>query len=157
MSDFWIGIVAGVISGLITSAILILVAQWWRNTFVPWFENTVRKGVRIDGVWRTIMKIGDVEKTEVARLVQNGHLITGTITYPEDTKGRSHTYEVRGEFYDNVFSALVVEIGKSRLDRGAILLTLRPGTSHPEMSGIGTWFDGEKPYVSPYKWIREFD
>lgn len=157
MSDFWIGIVAGVVSGLITSIILVLAAQWWRNTFLPWFENTVRKGVRIEGMWRTSMKIGDVGKTEVARLIQKGHIITGTITYPEDTKGRSHTYEVRGEFYDNVFSACVVEIGKARLDRGAILLTLRPGTSHPEMSGIGIWFDGDKPYMSPYRWIREFD
>lgn len=157
MISFLDGTLSGIVGGLVTALILILTGQWWTNIFLPWFENIVRKGVRIDGVWRTYMKIGDVEKTEVVRLIQRGHLITGTITYAEDTKGHSHTYEIKGEFYDNVFSALMVEVGSSRLDRGAMLLTLKPGTSHPEMTGLGIWFDGQKPNVSPYNWVREAD
>ena len=157
MNSFWAGVVAGAVGGLITALILLLTSQWWRNTFLPWFEDVARKGVRIDGVWRTYMQIGEVEMSEVATLTQKGHLITGMITYPKDTKGRSHNYEIRGEFYDNVLTALMVEVGKSRLDRGAIILTLKPGTSHPEMNGLGIWFDGEKPYASPYKWVQELD
>lgn len=157
INSFLIGIVSGIAASLITAIILIFLSQWWRNTFLPWFENMVSKGVRVDGVWRTYMTIKDTEKSEIAILVQKGHLITGTITYPEDTKGRSHTYEIKGEFFDNVLSALLIEKGKSKLDRGALLLTLKPGTSHPEMNGVGVWFDGEKPYASPYRWIREFD
>jgi hypothetical protein len=157
MNTFWDGVIAGIVGGLITSVILLLTGQWWKHTILPWLENVFRKGVRIDGVWKTYMKIGEIEKTEIARLTQKGHLITGTITYPEDTKGRSHTYEIRGEFYDNVFSALMVEVGKAKLDRGAILLRIKPGTSHPEMNGIGIWFYGENPYQSPYRWVRELD
>ncbi len=149
-------IVAGVMGGLVTSLVLLLTGQWWQMVLVPWFENTVQKGARIDGVWRTTMTIGSVEKSEVANLKQKGHRITGTVTYAEDTKGRSHTYEVAGDFYDNVFSALLVEVGKARVDRGALLLTLKT-TSQPEMVGLGVWFDAEKPTSSPYRWVRETD
>lgn len=157
MSNFWNAAVGGVAGGLITAVILIIASKWWMRIFLPWFEHIIKKGVRIDGMWKTYMDINGIEKTEVARLIQKGYRITGTITYPKDTKGRSHTYEIMGEFYDNVFSALMVEVGKSKLDRGAILLTLKPGTSCPEMNGIGIWFDGEKPYTSQYKWTLERD
>lgn len=148
-------ILTSVIAGLVTSVIVLSFSAYWRGVIYPWLENLVYRGVRIEGVWKTEMKVLGETKNEIVVLKQRAHKVLGTITYPEDTQGYSHTYQLQGVFFDNVLTAMTEEIGRGRLDRGTLVLTIQPGLSTPTMKGLGVWFDGTQPIAAEYKWYRE--
>jgi hypothetical protein len=155
MSNTSLAILASVLGGLVTSVVVLVFARIWERVLVPWFESVVYKGAQIDGVWKTEMTIQGQTKHEVVILHQRAHTIWGTMTYADDTQGHSHTYELRGVFFDNVLTALSEELGKARWDRGALVLALQPGHSCSVMKGVGVWFDGLRPAAAEYIWVHE--
>lgn len=155
MQDLRQGLVSGVISGVLTAVVLLLVTQYWIKVVRPWLENLVYKGVRLDGIWKASMEVKGQVKSESIVLKQRAHRITGIITYPEDTKGSSHTYALEGWFYDNTLTAVTEELGRARSDRGAVVMAFRPGLSIGTLEGIGVWFEGTKPVATSYIWTRE--
>ncbi len=148
-------VAAGLIAGLFSSIIVLIVAKWWQKIFIPWLENRLYKGTRISGVWKTKMIIGSKESFEQATLTQYGHRIRGTINYPKDTLGRSHTYSVEGEFQDRTLTLIQHEIGHSHQDLGAIVLDFKPGGSFPKMEGLGVWSEEGKIVAAEYSWTCE--
>lgn len=148
-------IVSGLIGGLLSSIIVLLGALWWRKIFVPWLEDRLYKGIRIDGAWKTVMIIGETESFEQATLKQFAHRIKGTIHYPKDAFGHSHTYSVEGEFRDRTLTLIQHEVGHSHQDLGAIVLDFKPGGSIPIMEGLGVWSEEGKIVAIKYKWTQE--
>lgn len=157
MSDCSLGIVSGIVGGMITVVIVFFFTKIYQNIIEPWFENLVYKGVRVDGKWAATTEIKGQQKSQIVVLKQGAHRICGTITYPQDTRGFSHTYEIEGWIFDNVLTLLLEEVGKGRLDRGALVLAFRPGLALPTMEGLVVWFDGTKPFAVEYKLTREVD
>jgi hypothetical protein len=51
MEQLGFGIASGVVGGLITALILFVAAILWRDKFIPWIENRVYDGIRVDGTW----------------------------------------------------------------------------------------------------------
>lgn len=155
MHEMGLALAAGVISGLITAALLLTFGQYWRSVLRPAIQSFLYKGVRIDGVWTTEVTVKGQKKIQTAVLQQKAYAITGTLTYPEDTQGRSHTYRIEGFFVDNILTMLAREMGHGRADRGAILLLLQPGLSKISMKGFGIWLAGHEPVTLEYMWHRE--
>lgn len=155
MRDLTMSILSGVIGGIVTSVMVLAVSRYWKRVVEPWLEDLVYKGVHIDGMWKTEWVINDQAKSELVVVEQRAHKISGTLTYPEDTKGQGHAYRFEGWFFDNVLTAITQEVGKARLDRGAIVLTIQPGLAIPVMKGLAIWFDGTRPVAVDYKWVRQ--
>src|SRR5437016_1183298 len=127
MTAFEIALVAGVVSGLLTWAVTLVMATYWKGTLRPWIEDLVYRGARIEGTWNCEVCVAGTNTHQYVIVQQRAHRIQGTITYPKDTKGRSHAYKFHGSFFNNVLTALAEEIGKARVDRGAVMLVLQPG------------------------------
>ena len=142
----------GIIGGLITSIIILLISVLWKKVFVPWLDNRLYKGTRIDGTWQTTMVIDGDTVHESATIKQYGNKVTGTIEYPMDTQGKSHTYKVEGKFQDGILILLQEEIGVRRQDLGGIVLDFKPGGANPIMEGLGVWSDEGKIVAIPYRW-----
>lgn len=152
---FTIGVTSGIVSGLLVSVVVLVFRHYWQESIVPWFEDRVYKGTHLAGVWRTtIFDDGREVGTEQATLQQRAHRVHGTINYPEDVEGRSHTYSVDGEFRDRALTLILREVGESHQDLGAIVLDFKPGGTEPTMEGLGVWaVDGDiKAYQ--YRWVR---
>lgn len=147
-------VVTGVISGLVSSFIVLFIALWWKRIFIPWLEDRLYKGTHIDGVWQTTMFVDSQELHEQVTLSQHGHAITGTINYPKDTMGRSHTYRVHGQFRDRTLTLIQEEVGHSHQDLGAIVLDFVPGGSEPIMKGMGVWPVDGKIISVEYVWTK---
>ena len=148
-------ILTGLIAGLLSSLFGLLIASYWNRAIVPWIEDRVYKGTRIDGLWiNEIEKNGEKSK-ESARLEQRGNRIKGTITYPEDREGVSHTYDVEGEFCDRTLCLIQKEIGHGYHDIGAILLDFKPGGSYPIMKGKGIWQNEGEIEILDYTWKKK--
>ena len=142
----------GLVSGLLASAIVLVIALYWQKVIIPWFENRVYKGTRIAGTWQTTMIIDGEEYYEQAIIKQRAHRIWGTISYPKDTAGRSHIYTVQGEFLDRTLTLVMREVGESHQDLGAIVLDFKPGGSEPLMEGLGVWPVEGEIHAVPYRW-----
>lgn len=155
MHDFWSAVLSGVMGGLVTALVVLVFGQYWRAALRPGLENFVYRGTSVKGVWRNEVKVLGQTKIQCVVLKQKAHRITGTMTYPEDTQGRSHTYELEGSFVDNILTAQTRELGRARSDRGALLLALQPGLPEIVMVGYGVWMAGDQPITVEYKWIHE--
>src|SRR5665213_2736741 len=80
LSDFSIALIAGVVSGLITSVVCLLVALFWKDVIRPWVEDLLYRGARIDGLWKCDVIVGDLVKKQHVSITQKGHRIEGFIT-----------------------------------------------------------------------------
>jgi hypothetical protein len=148
-------LIAGVISGLITSFVCLVLALFWKDVIKPWIEDLLYRGARIDGLWKCDVIVGDLVKKQHVSITQKGHRIRGFITYPDDRFGHAHTYKFRGTFLNNVLTALAREAGIARVDQGVLALHLKSGYAEVVMEGIGTWLEGENLVTVKYKWVHE--
>lgn len=150
-----LSIVSSVIGGVMTATVLLILGQYWRVIIRPWFEALVYRGAHIEGAWKIETEVKGQAKTKILVLEQHGHNISGTLSYPEDTKGRSHTYRLKGQFFDNVLTATAEEVGKARVDRGTLVLALQPGHSEIVMKGVAVWLLGSTPTAEEYTCLHE--
>lgn len=155
MTEFETALLAGIFSGLLTSIATLLLGTYWKATIRPWVEDLVYKGARIEGTWKCEVSVAGQQKSQHIVIQQQAHKVSGTITYPEDTKGHSHTYIFHGLFFNNVLTALAEEVGKVRVDRGTLVLELQAGLAEIAMTGKGIWLTGKAPVVLEYTWLQE--
>ena len=147
-------ILTGLISGVLCSLLLLIIAIYWKKIILPWIEDRAYKGTRIDGMWYTRMEINGRVTKETVELKQYGNKITGKITYPEDREGVSHTYDVDGEFRDRTLCLIQKETGHGYQDMGAIVLDFKPGGSHRKMVGKGVWPNEGEIVTVNYTWTK---
>jgi hypothetical protein len=155
VNEFQIGVLAGLVSGLLTSVITLVLGTYWTGSLRPWIEDLVYRGARIEGTWKCEVVVRGEKRHQLVLIRQRAHRIQGTITYAEDTLGCSHTYAVHGHFFNNVLTALAEEMGKARVDRGALMLVLQSGYAEVVMKGLGVWLEGNQPVTLEYRWSQE--
>ncbi len=75
----------GIVSGIITTALLWLFSSYRKNTFIPWYEKRLYKGVNIQGVWKLVDDVHDIKDAEepwgqyeTLNLKQVAHRLTGS-------------------------------------------------------------------------------
>src|SRR6185436_10791277 len=96
--------IAGVIGGVLASIIVVGFALWWQKEFVPWLENRLYQGPRVEGVWQSEIIRDDKTYNEHTVLKQFGYRVTGEQVYAKDRYGKSHTYSLHGEFRDRTLA-----------------------------------------------------
>lgn len=148
-------VVAGLLGGLLASAIVVAFTKWWQKVFFPWLEDLLYKGPRVDGIWRAVIK-RETDYLEQVELEQSGYRITGTQVYPQDRYGRSHKYSLEGEFREQTLSLIFHELGPTATDSGAIVLDYKTIGPKLTLQGYGVWRDRAGALVvEKYEWTKE--
>jgi hypothetical protein len=130
------GLVPGVVSGIVTSLILFLFLKYWAKVFIPWFEDRVYRGVRIDRRWK-IYTDNQTESSAEVTLKQSAHRISGVIAWND--KDGITDYLITGEFKDLILTATYQQRNTNSLDRGTITLyCLKNGA---QLTGCYAWYD----------------
>lgn len=114
-------IVAGLISGLVVTLLVVVFKALWDSVITPWFENRVYKDIRIEGVWFSLYPSSAIFRQELIVLKRKGHEIEGTITC-KNGEDEGEQYNVRGSFRNMLLPLIYESTDKEKSDRGTITL-----------------------------------
>jgi len=144
MEELGINIVSGTIGGLLAAIVLFLTSIVWRDRFIPWIEDRIYLGIRVDGTWCLQDKMDDNGKhlysqEETLELEQKASRLSGRlILIPKvGEDGKPRTLKVEGSIRDRF-----------------VMLTCVPGTRRHlgfqaflgEVSGEGSNLVGQASY-----------
>jgi len=111
----------GVVSGIVTSALIFLFQIIYLRIIRPWYDERVYKDTEIEGRWKIVYEGVEDLTEEVAELKRNAHHVTGTITVLKGPDA-GRTYSLVGEFKNSLLTVNYCAVDKLALDRGAFVL-----------------------------------
>ncbi len=128
----------GVVSGVLTSAAIIVFGQFFYRIFLPWYESITYKGVDISGEWTYKMEFPSGNKSNFfARFVQNGFVIKSTISESKTIVGldkdEMRIFEYSGKLVDRFLTLTGRNTNKQSLGVYTFLL---------EIKGDGDYMEG---------------
>jgi len=142
----------GIVSGLITTFLIVVLREVWLKIIEPWYEERVYKDARIEGRWRT--KYGSIDNKEIVELQRTGHSISGKITVVGGAD-QGMVYDISGTFNNLLLTGSYVPVNRSCLDRGSFTLMLVSNGERLE-GHTSYYLDGEHTVVpDSYVWVRE--
>ncbi|TSA17858.1 hypothetical protein D4R75_11965 [bacterium] len=119
-------IVIGVVSGILTSACLLLFVQIFRNVVLPWYQSLVYSGLLIEGTW-IATKIPSSTQDVRLELKQKAHHIEGTATYVlndtmASTSERIRNFRIAGSIRERFVIMTLQHTDRERIGVAAQLL-----------------------------------
>jgi len=114
-------VILGISSSLIATLIFISLSKFFSRVVLPWYENKIYKGVRVDGKWD--LKEGQDNSESVLNLNQSGDLVSGTHfhSFTLVSGGKiTESYHVKGYVKDGYFFATLDPISNNIVDSGTI-------------------------------------
>lgn len=131
MTELTLNIFIGVFSGILTSIVIWGAVQFFKNLFIPWYQQSIYRGIDISGEWISNSEFsGGVVVEQTIQVKQSGHKIHGTIISKSrvPSKGESIGYfNFVGEIFDNYVDIEYTIRDKKYVSRGSILLKVRDG------------------------------
>lgn len=128
-------LVIGVVSGLVTTALVFFARRVYLAAIVPWIEDRVYKDARIEGRWCiTYPEMDEVE--EHVTLERAAHKVTGQINCSRGPDA-GKIYSVEGTFRNLLLTLTYTASDRGALDRGAFVL---------QLNGNGALFTGRSSY-----------
>ncbi|MBF4353838.1 hypothetical protein, partial [Vibrio anguillarum] len=125
-------IIAGLVSGLIVSLVVVLARHIWQSTIVPWFENRVFKDVKIEGQWFSYYTGSMLGREEIITLKRQGHEIEGTMVCISKAD-HGERYCLQGSFRNLILPLTYETQDQTKTDRGTI--TLKAANSAEMLKG----------------------
>ena len=105
--DVYLLIVYGVVSGLLTGALVAAVGIYIRKYFIPWFRSLVYAGVKVEGTWHFSSDEYDrrditmeIKQTAGSLRAVSTHILRADIDEP--TADNIRTYNLNGEVQDRL-------------------------------------------------------
>jgi len=114
-------LVAGLISGLVVTLLVLVFRNFWNSVIVQWFEERVYKDVRIEGKWFGYYPSSTDHRQDAIVLKRHGHTIQGKMIC---TNGgdEGDEYSVCGSFRNMLLPLVYESTDKAATDRGTITL-----------------------------------
>jgi hypothetical protein len=97
-------IIVGVISGILTSAILFIAARFFQNTVLPAIRQLVYQGIDVSGSWYWENRFETVAKME---LKQSADRLSGTFTYVNAKRAIFKSFSVKGQIQDRFIQLIL--------------------------------------------------
>ena len=138
-------IILGIVSGILTSALLLLIINIFKKIIIPWYQITIYRGIDINGVWKQeIQQNKDDKENYTLSLKQKGHILKGTLSIFQSHK------ETVGE--------IVFEANGELLD-GNVILSMKTqdirqqgmATILAKCTGGGVKLEGSLSFLNAYK------
>ncbi len=143
MEQLGVGVISGIIAGFVTSIVLFLITCVWRYHFIPWIEDRIYQGIRVDGSW-SIMDCDDegeslYSQQETLELEQRASRLSGRLILvpKEREKMKARTLKVEGIIRDRFVIIKCIPATRRDLGYQAFL---------GEVSGDGTRLRGQASY-----------
>ena len=141
MNDTTISIIIGVCSGMIASAVGLIIRSIWLNSIKPAFENAVYKDIKIEGKWiGSYKRDGNHAVNEyLLSLTRKSHGISGTLI---GTKGgdEGRVFTLKGSFRNLILTSTFESTNDVCLERGCLNLMVK--NNGKSLSGVFTnYFD----------------
>ena len=150
MQDITLTIVLGIITGLVTASILLILKSLFFNSFLPWYRQIMYRGVDLNGTW---YRGTNTQKT-LLELKQRCEKITGKATaqlfadnIPENIKSDIHIDDIRTFDVTGVVSERFVSLSFWHTDRTRLGLS----TYLLQVDGDGTKLTGQACWYAPVK------
>lgn len=117
-------IVLGVVSGVLSAAIVYLLVSIFKNIVIPWYLKIVYQGIDISGNWKTKVEFSNGEKTEALSINQSAHSLKGTLVRHQDIDGITSisTSKVKGEVWEGCVTLKIRSTDSKKLSFGNMLL-----------------------------------
>jgi hypothetical protein len=144
MSDFGASIVGGVVAGLLTSVLIFIGAVLLRKCALPWLEECIYRGIRVDGSWSIVDQRGKngeslYSQNETLEIEQVANRLSGrVILVPKEGESlKTRTLKVEGHVQDRFVMIRCSPSGRGDLGYQVFL---------GEISGDGTLLNGQASY-----------
>ncbi len=167
-------ITIGIVAGLLTAFITIVLRGLWFKILIPWFEELLYKDIKIEGVWVGIyvdqyhlLEIGDIEPSvndckkilinkaedgyipsEVRlNINRNGYKITGSFLGISGSE-KGTIAEIKAEFKNLILSGTYETNETSIIDRGSFtLIAIQNGTV---LKGFFSAYENNSHSIRPF-------
>ena len=120
----------GVVSGVLSSALILLLAVLIRRVLIPWFRSLIYSGVDVSGEWHCIDPLMAQEIT--VHLNQDADSVSGTATFTwnHDDPDEScldefetvRTFHVSGKIRDRFLQLMLTHVDRKRIGVNSYLL-----------------------------------
>lgn len=150
-------IILGVVSGILTSALIYLILLIGRKLIIPWYQALIYKGIDISGEWYADMEFenGNIQNLKI-NITQKAYKITALVTISKkianSDKHEIKTYKHNGEIRERFVTLVGRNIDKQSIGVNSILMevigngkemkghTLRYSVTNKEItSGESSW------------------
>ena len=114
--DFMNSIVSGLVSGLMVAIIILVLQVYYQKVILPWIEERVYKGVKIEGEW-----VGEISKENFSfNLRRISHRVNGEMVRQKD----GQVYKLDGEFRNLILTVTYTSSASRAIDRGCFTFLL---------------------------------
>lgn len=139
-------ITVGIISGLLTAVILLILRNLFFDSFLPWYRQIMYKGVDLNGSW---FSYSNAQKT-LLELKQHSDTISGKATVqlmkefiPEKHIEAIHiddirTFDIEGDISERFVHLKLRHTDRNRL--GMLILLLQVEGDGTKLTGQGCWY-----------------
>ena len=134
-------IIIGIITGVATSVLIALSILIFNGVIVPWYRQTIYKGIDVSGEWSSSLEIKGVKETFIMNIRQKANSISCLMTvniHHSDKDTEIKTYKLNGIFEDRFLSLIGKNINKQNIGVNVMLLEIRDGGN--KMLGKEAWF-----------------
>lgn len=152
-------IILGIVSGIITSAIMYLIIVIFNHIVLPGYRAFVYRGVFIDGTWEEVLDFENGNaQISTAEITQKANSIAGSVTVVKSTNGQVTKTEIMtlcGTLTDRLFNATLVPVDKRRV--GIIVVLLEVIGDGGRLRGSTTWYDSRSARITGKgsEWVRK--
>jgi hypothetical protein len=127
-----LSLVIGIVSGILTSALIFLAVQIFRKIIIPWYQSIVYQGLIIDGEWKVFFQTPGVLQAQdiILNLTQKAHRLEGTATYiimKEEARKWSEqvkTFHLEGRIADRFVVLTLRHTERNRIGVGTLLIEI---------------------------------
>ncbi|MBF0376245.1 MAG: hypothetical protein HQK72_02065 [Desulfamplus sp.] len=143
MSNF-VSLIIGIVSSLVATAVFIVLSEFFRRIVLPWYEDKIYRGVRIDGEWRIKSVDGkavdpkDATLTSKFTLHQKGEKVMGQY-FHGGVDEKDEVYLVTGHIRDGYLSLISEPKSRRSIDAGVGLYHIRYDGSKLQLLGALTY------------------
>ncbi len=119
----------GIVSGILTTALLYLAKGYWDAKITPFLAKLRYQGVEIDGAWTGKNEIGEIKNECDLFLNQNAHELSGSFLLKFESPGKSFNinFNVTGYMWEGYVTLNFVPKDKRITSYATCLLKLHGG------------------------------
>ena len=141
-------ILLGVVSGVFTAALVLLLGKIFRTIIIPWYQGIIYEGIDLHGEWfQEFEKREGVEVYFDLTINQDAHSLNGKMIYGHKNKGKKPiTYEVEGSVWEGYVRLNMKSTDRKKIAFATALFKVSAGGD--QLEGVMNYRNFETDSVS---------
>ncbi|QJR30028.1 hypothetical protein [Limnobacter profundi] len=120
--SIWETVTLGIVSSLIATFVFLGLGWVLKKVVLPWFEDKIYRGVRVDGRWKLYFNNQKNSKFfGMLELKQNGDRVSGSFTYENTDRTEVMTYRLVGAVANSYVNISLAPTARRSIDTGSLV------------------------------------